>query len=382
VHAAALSIGHCLALVEGESDGDKRRALDELVAEGILDFEADAYRFRQQAMREAVLGRMDEPARKAVHLRLGEILAAADDEDVRTRLAAGWHLVRGGAETRGADLLAASARKAYERKDMQQEAGPTVRALIAAIEVYDKEKRSDFELASLLLPLIPISFYVDWRLPLKYGERAIELGFRITGLKKAHELSRYIGKKPALIAALSIANLRFKRAFRHSGSYTLREAIVDVCRAITPVIGTYSICFDGPGTERIGKLAAPLTLFGEDHIGGVIYAHCRSRVLINGGRECEGAEVLVGTSTKLSDPKLFPELSKSARKSLYATELYPLGLLRSNGLGTRALEIADALGRDGDRMWATIAEQIRLVYHSNRGELELAQKCREKVELQ
>jgi tetratricopeptide (TPR) repeat protein len=147
------------------------------------------------------------------------------------------------------------------------------------------------------------------------------------------------------------------------------------------VIGTYSICFDGPGTERIGRLAEPLTLFGEDHIGGVIYAHCRSRMLINGGRESEAADVLVGTTTKLNDPKLFPELSKAARRALYATDLFPLGVIRANGLGTRALEIADELTQTGDRMWSMVAEQIRLVYHSNRGELELARKYREKVEL-
>jgi tetratricopeptide (TPR) repeat protein len=381
VHASALSIGRCLSLVEDKDDGEKRRALGVLVAEGILDFEGDSYRFRQEAMRQAVLSRLDLPARQAVHRRLGEMLVATADDDVATRLAAAWHLVRGGAEARGADLLAASARQLLDRKDMQQEAGPTVRALIAAIAVYDKERRSDFELASLLLPLIPISFYVDWRLPLKYGERAIEIGFRITGLQNAHRWSRFLGKKLALIAALLIASFRFKRAFRHSGSYTLREAIVDVCRAITPVIGTYSICFDGPGTERIGKLTEPLKLFGENHIGGVIHAHCNSRMLINGGRECEAVEVLVGTTTKLSDPKLFPELSKYARKSLYATDLYPLGLIRANGLGTRALEIADELAQDGDRLWATIAEQIRLVYHSNRGELEQARQYREKVEL-
>ena len=47
-----------------------------------------------------------------------------------------------------------------------------------------------------------MSFYVDWRLPLKYGERAIEIGFRITGLEMAHRWSRFLGKKLALVACM------------------------------------------------------------------------------------------------------------------------------------------------------------------------------------
>ena len=67
-----------------------------------------------------------------------------------------------------------------------------------ALALYEKQQRSKYEIASMLFPLMSLAFFVDWRIPLKHGERAIELGLDITGLGLAQRLSRFLPDKLAL----------------------------------------------------------------------------------------------------------------------------------------------------------------------------------------
>ncbi|HMJ15351.1 MAG TPA: AAA family ATPase, partial [Polyangiaceae bacterium] len=381
VHARALSIEHCLPLLKNEPEATLHRALDELVAEEILMFEANRYRFCHEGMREAVIRRMDAEQRRTMHHTLGEALLSVAGDTPRTLLEAGLHLLNAGEETRGADLLAVAGRKAMAGARAADDAALAVRALTAAIDVYRKQQRSEYELAPLLLTLAPLCYYVDWRLAVKYGRDALELGFRITGLTRALELKRFLGSKLALLVALGIANGRFRRANKRGASYGLRDAIIETCAAVPSVAGVYAICLDAEGGRELAQLIAPLELFGRKHIGSVIYDNGLTRMLTSLGRETEAAELIAANRVRLASAEFDAVIGASTRKAFYAGELFSYGLIKASSFGDEALECARCLDELGIRLWSMVADQVRMMYHANRGELSRAKEYQQKIEL-
>jgi hypothetical protein len=89
------------------------------------------------------------------------------------------------------------------------------RALLAVLSVYERQGRSAHELATVLFPLVSIAFFsAEWRLVLRYGERALEIGFDINGLRAAHRATRYVGRSLGLALGMASAKRRFERPSR------------------------------------------------------------------------------------------------------------------------------------------------------------------------
>src|SRR5204863_135711 len=119
------------------------------------------------------------------------------DHGVDARVDAAWHLLNAGEEERGADLMTAAAREFLQHQGVE-DVEQVVRAIETALELYEKQGRSKYEIARLLFPLMSLAFFIDWRVTLKHGERAIDLGLDITGLGLAGRLSRFLPDKLAL----------------------------------------------------------------------------------------------------------------------------------------------------------------------------------------
>jgi hypothetical protein len=382
VHGKPLRIERCLPLVRGASPPEVHGALDELVAEEFIVCEDGEFHFVQDAAREAVLSGIEEARRSAMHRQVAEVLLATAGSDVRIQFEAAWHLLHGGERARGAELLAEVARKLVTDADgVENDARLLVRALLAALEVYEEQRRSDYELAPLLLALMPLSFYVDWRLATRHGERALEIGFRISGLTLAHKLRRFVGRKAGLFAGLLIAALRFKRRQRAGLSFTLREAIVGTMSAVPSVAGFFSVCLDRAGGERVLRLVEPLTLFGADHVAGAIHAGAVARLMLSSGCELEAEQLLERNCARAADPEFGRDLNEARRRGLHAGELLPLAVLQSYRGGDGALQIADKLAQLGIRLFAMAADQLRLMHYALRGELERAAEFQERTEL-
>ncbi|HMI91990.1 MAG TPA: protein kinase, partial [Polyangiales bacterium] len=181
IHAQRVSIERCLALAEGTSEADAYLALDELVVEQILLVEDGSYGFRGQALRESVLNQVPAERRRALHLRAAEALLAEPEAGVGLRMEAAWLLLHAGEEVRGADIMAGATRELLRHQGVES-VEQIVQGIDAALVLYEKQKRSKYEIASLLFPLMSLAFFVDWRVTLRHGERAIELGLDITGL--------------------------------------------------------------------------------------------------------------------------------------------------------------------------------------------------------
>jgi predicted ATPase len=110
VHSGTVPLATALALSELSGEGRTYVVLDELLAEQVLMREGDGHRFRHEAIREAVLSRMDPEARRRNRLRAAEALLGAEASGVAERVEAALQLIDAGDEDRGARILVTAAR--------------------------------------------------------------------------------------------------------------------------------------------------------------------------------------------------------------------------------------------------------------------------------
>jgi hypothetical protein len=371
----------CLTALAGKTEREMYAAQGELVAEQILLSEGGSYRFCQESMRVAILARLDAPFRRATYLRAAENLLENATETVSQRVEAALYLLDAGEESRGAELLARVGWEFVRGTGTDDGPDQVARALQKAVAVYERQNRSEYELAALLFPLIPIAYYSShWRVVLENAERTLEIGLRITGLGLACKLAPFIGRKLALKAGLLAGERGFSKQRRRGLEYDLKTAIVS-CSAIVPAaIGTCATCLDDERVARLRNIVEPLTLFGSDHIGALMVEFAEGETLLM-GREGEARARFAHLSEVLQHPPTIQALGEGRAKALLGGVFFNLGIIDSYRFGRGALLAAEKMELLGVRTWAMAADQVRLLYHSFRGESERVSYFRERAEL-
>ena len=137
----------------------------------------DGYRFRHEALREAVLSRMDPDAcaRRAACARprrCSRSRRAASPSASRQRSTSSTPETR----TVGTRILVAAAREFAAGAGTHQNADQLVRALCRMVRAYDQDRALGLRARrAVLFPLMPLAYYsANWQFILEYGERAIE----------------------------------------------------------------------------------------------------------------------------------------------------------------------------------------------------------------
>jgi hypothetical protein len=381
VHDKPVPLSRCLILA-GSEERAGYAALDELVAEQILLVEGESYRFAQEALRRAASAQMDEGRRSASHVRAAEAALSVAGDSLEVRMEAGFHLLLGGDELRGADLLASTGQAFVRGRHGGESVEHIVQALRAALEVYARHKRSDYEIAGLLFPLLPLAYYSsDWRITRDYGTAAFELGLRITGLSLAYKLRRLIGRKLALVVGLKVAAWRFAQQKKRGLSYDLGQAIAALCGMIPSTMGVFSTYLDAPSTERIREMLEPLSLFGQDDFPALMLAFGTDQMKATQGREPEAGLGFEQIAKRFDTQKVRETLGPWRWKGMYGGALFTRAIGLCYCFGPRALELAREMEGLGVRTWVMGADQIRMLYHAFRGEAEQVHYFRERVEL-
>ncbi len=107
-HQTSLEL--CKLLVEKDDEQRALSLLDELALADVLYFDGDGYRFSSAARRKALLGEMATIDREKHHRRLGNaflrLAGSTGEESPALRLQAGFHLIQGRDEQRGAEIIA------------------------------------------------------------------------------------------------------------------------------------------------------------------------------------------------------------------------------------------------------------------------------------
>ena len=381
IHSKPVTLERCLALVEGQSEGAIYAALDEMVAEQILRSEGGSYRFAHDAVRLAVAEKLDDSRRRASHVRAAEALLASAPDDIAAQIEAAMHLLTAGAESRGAEMLAKLGMGLSKAVDFNAGAEAVV-ALQRALEGFERQNRSEYEIASILFPMMKLAYYSPhWKLVLEHGERALEIGMRITGLTLANRLRKVFGPKRALKAGLALAGVRFAREQKRGLGYDLKTAIISSCSILPAIVGTAATCLDTARVARIKRIVEPLQLFGPEHVAGILYNWAPNQLLVASGREGEALESIERCIVASARPHVRETMGEANWRSQHGGLLFVRALFETYSFGNGALGAVEELEQLGIRVWAMAADQIRMLYHAFRGESEDVQRYRERVEL-
>jgi tRNA A-37 threonylcarbamoyl transferase component Bud32 len=372
----------CTLLCQNEPGG-AFPLLEELSAHDVLEADREGYRFTSTALRDALLAGMDGARLERSHRRLGDAYAQlAIEETPSLRIEAGWHLIQGGEDVRGADMIADVVDDPVVCRDLSANLFRIGAPLEAALKTYGKYRRSAYERMPLLSGLAQAAFYEDRVWGERHGDEALYLLEELSGLRAARNLRRFFGGWFALMLGLLFALARYRSTPRDQRPPSFTVLMVHLFGTVTALTGVAAASFDPDRADRVADVLEPFSVLPKRLTPVGIYQFCRG--LGDSGRENQAAsyetfEELLG---RFKDPRYYPTLPAEARKFYIAGSHYLRGtfaLFRADGRG--ALESADALDRVGLKLYAMIASQLRRLYYTFRGEFTMAALHRERAEL-
>jgi tetratricopeptide (TPR) repeat protein len=375
VHEGPLDLGLCTALAEAEQ-GDSFAALDELSAEGILVGFGHGYHFEQEALRLRILARVPQGEQLRLHRLLGSKLLDMSKPDVAALLSAGWHLLYGGDEKRGAEILRRVALDLVAADELPE----AVPALEAAVAVYRKLGRPMHQLLGLLEPLAFAGYYVDRRLAAKYGDETLQLLARETGLTLTVRLRPYLGSYVSLVVGLFYAICLHLFGGR-GGLRVLNNRVAILGGISCALTGTSTICLDHEGAARRAAVFQPFSVMGKRHGGAFCHALAKALVQLTEDRAAQTIAELRDLLARIDRPFGVIGLPEPLRPIIKGGILFALGALEGFTDPPRAIACADELEACGLRLYDMVACQIRANYYACQGNADLAREYEKEVEM-
>lgn len=377
VHRGPLLIDHCMRIAASERLVEPHRALEELTREEVLVQNGSAYHFVHDALRQRLYGKLDADHRKALHRSFGITLFERAELDVNARLDAGFHLLYGGEETKGADVLAEATRTLMQRTDDLAAAVPALRAALA---VYRREGRPKHDIARLLGPLAMAAYAVDRRLAAEYGDEAMALLGDLTGIHLASRLRPWLGVRLSLFAGLAVGFVRAlvaprgARARRGAGAAAEHQHLLTMFFSCAAALtGTSTICLDRAKAKRYADMLEPLSILGPDHPATLAGELARTMSWVPLDRAPDVVAGCARVIARLEDQtRPVRGLDADSRRLMLGGAYYAMGAMYIYRDGPAALECADKLDSLGLQLYAMAAAHLRAVYHGLRGD---ADRC-------
>ncbi len=377
------TLGLVRLLVDDPDDGHALVLLGELSEHDILYADADGHRFSSMAIREALLGGMSNASREASHRKLGHAfrkLAGRDDPGLRIK--AGWHLIKGGEDVAGAEMIADVAHDSVTLRTLIANLSRVGEALEAALAVYRRQRRSVYERMPLLAALAYAGYYEDRAWGDRYGDEALDVLESMAGLGLARRVGRFAGRAIGLAVGIAAAVVRFRLVPKRERAYPFREVLVQLFAAVTSLTGVASLSLDTLRANRVADVLEPFSVLPERLTPVGIYRYCRALAQMGRQEQAQGAARMEELLERFTDPRYYPSLPEHARPFYLAAIHFARGAYATfREDGRAALESADALDATGIKLYAMVASQLRYLYYMNRGEVAKAAPHRDQVEL-
>ncbi|MDB4974247.1 MAG: Serine/threonine protein kinase [Myxococcaceae bacterium] len=378
----------CRLLVENPkaargSEQETLALLDELARCDVLHRDQTGYRFSSMALRESLLAHMDEHACESSHRRLGQaFVRLAGPLDHGLKIEAGWHLIQGGDELRGANLIALVLSEGYASRTLSANnyrLGPPSEA---ALSVYKRHRRSAYQRLPLLAALAQAGYYEEFHWNARYGDEALDVLEDVSGMRLARRLTGYFGRYLALPLALMFACLRFYLTPKGERTYSFLELLHQLFSTVTALVGAATISLDADRADRIASVLRPFAVLPEKMAPRGIHDFCAGLQQIGREHQAEAFATFDVLAKRFDDPRYYRELPLGGRQLFSAAAHFARGafaVFRAHS--EPALESAARLDASGLKLYAMIASQLRFLYHANRGELPRAVTHRQLVEL-
>ncbi len=370
-----LEMVRAVAEVEGPALFD---SLEALVREGVLAGSPDGYRFSRESLRDSLARELDPARSSAAHRRLGRHLLAGDDLSQLERLKAGVHLILGGDDA-GFEYVARAGRHygLVELADL----GPTTASFETALARMRASGRPLHEMICVLGPLALAGYYADRRLASLYGEEAVDALQTVVGLKLARRLRAYLGRRLGLLVALAVAAIGFRLRARNPRASTFREAMLLLFNCVAALTGVCTVSVDPDAGKRYAAVLEPMTALGPDHVATFMHEFCLNLVATVRDRVGEARARWMQMLTRLERPDTVRGLPQDVHALYLAGALYARGVAECWRDSSEALECARRLDDLKLKLYEMSADQVRMMYYANRGDLELFEKYRERVEV-
>ncbi len=354
------------------------RALDELVMAQMLLGSGATYDFAQDGIREALLRALPLARKRAIHLSLGEALLSRGVERPARKVQAGFHLLHGGAEVRGAQLLV-EATVALGQGSGVLDLGPTfVGALEAAFAVFERAGRSPAEQVILQIALARCAYLHDRRL-LPHGLAAIEQLRADAGLVDAERADPALPAAERWQVGMLAAKARYEQTAPRDRGLPPTVAIPQLITVVFAVAGVLVVCLDSAGIARLCDVLKLWSELGDEHPGRAAHRILTAALDQLRGRDVHAAEQRQQLRAYLQNAELFRRLPQEVLLHLRAASLHGVGMVEALE-GRHALERAEELEALDSRTHAGAAMQIRMLKYLHDGDTVRAEEYRERME--
>jgi tetratricopeptide (TPR) repeat protein len=390
VRRGALSLPLCLKLSDEKDTRALFRNLDELVAKGVLVSGATGYHFGQDALREVLLDELPHERAQLLHLRLGEALLELGSERAEDSIEAGFNLLLGGAEERGADILARAAARLPGRGSVTSNALP---ALEAALELYEKWGRPPSQCLKLRAVMVGST---DRRIVGQYSDVTLSALSEYAGAHYAQRLQPWLGARLGFIVGAALATLRYHLTPARRRGPRPSAAGSAFFRAAFGVLSVRTSVLDVVGTERLVQQVAAFAAASE--VSRLLAELFHAQWLALRGEVADALESGRQVLDQLrADREPALQLSAAARSGALTSVYIGLGMVEAQYSlhGRRVLEIIDKLillpeqtklgtSRHPAQRSVGVSQpelglvihQLRLAYHLVRGERSQAEARR------
>lgn len=354
------------------TDEDVFGALDALAREGVLVGDRGVYRFRHDGFREGLQRALDGDAKRTLHRDIGEALLAAGGIDAAREAKVGWHLLEGGDEDRGADLLRRSGIRLYEAQALADCIAP----LEAALAVLERRGATTIVIDDLTAKLLAAGWVSNRAVGTKYALRAVLAWQERCGFASALRYASYVGLTLGLVLGFSFASVRW---------------LLGGCRGASPLAASTTFfvslgyaCGLANAESRIEDLhqlialAKPASVFPRGLPRGIYQTFLAFPDIILGhiGRGARRLTVAVGLISGDRFAPVKPEEKAFAEIGVRGLRL----LLDVNQFDRRVDEDLAAIDAAPFRYYHLVAEATRVVRHRYRGEEERAKRLERKME--
>jgi len=382
VRRGILSLPLCMQLSDDSDPTALFRDLDELEAKGVLTSLANRrYRFGQEALRQLFLRHLGPQRAKALHLRLGDALLQHESSRPEDVVEAGYHLMLGGAEVRGAELVASTAPRLPFRGATTTAALP---ALEAALAVYERQERSPLECLRLA---VVICGAMDKRATALYADKALAALCAYAGGDHAL-LQRWLGLRPGFWAGQAVTRFKHWASPASQRGLPPKAALFAFYRVAFSALSVRTAMLDSAGTEQLLQHAVSLATAGP--LPSLLAEVFRAQFLALRGDFAASQSCARSILARFdAEPALFASGGRATTSGILATLHIGMGMLEAQyGLqSAAAFAISDELSSLAQRAHAEepvaggretgavsevelrlAADRLRLVMHLARGE--------------
>jgi hypothetical protein len=362
---AALPVDGYGSLTEHGDLGRVYRAIDALLASGLLVAAGDRFRFALPELSRVLEARLREPRARDLHARLAAVLTTQNS------LQAARHLMLSGQEQAAAPRLLALADD--PRLSHSHLLADLLDHALLSADRLELASRLRMELRQrLLLTAANLGQYERF---VRHLDPLLSHLDQQSGLSELRAQQSERGAQASLTLVMNDTRQRYEQTPEPERTFSPRQAIVHLCRLASATVGLVSIAQDLPLLERLPSLE-PLYPLGP--------AVKVIQMLVNVQRDMQTGRY---ENARLSSLALLELLERSEHGGV------DLEAVRSLGLGQRYMQglLAAVSGKAQALDWMRELEQVpghrvnawrvRMTYELMHGNLEAAQSSRRRAEL-